>query len=274
MLKKEASVEIIPSHDYKDRSRYFSRPKKVDHPRARLFAFPYAGAGAVAYHQWAYLLPSDIELISIQYPGRGRLSGMSLCTSIEELAAQAYKTVLLFSDKPAFFFGHSMGGRVAFQTIRLLAHAGKPLPKVFIASACEAPPSEPVCKSNLYSLPDDQFLSSIKDYGGMPPEVLQSPDMLSFVLPLLRADMKALETWYCPKEPPLTIPMVVLSGENDPIIDQEKQRAWREFTDSEFHFQVLSGGHFFVKEQLPVIIGIIESVIDQIIMPDNRNLRY
>jgi medium-chain acyl-[acyl-carrier-protein] hydrolase len=263
-------MEVMSAIECEDRSKYFSRPKKIDCPRARLIAFPYAGAGAVAYHQWASLLPADIELISIQYPGRGRLRNMSPCASIEELAAEACKTVLLFTDKPFYFFGHSMGGRVAFQTIRLLTRSGKHLPKAFIASACEAPSSEPDRKPSLHTLPDEQFIDGIKDYGGMPAEVLQSPDMLSFVLPLLRADMTALETWCCPKVPPLNIPMVVLSGENDPIVDLEQQRRWSEFANSAFSFQVLSGGHFFIKDQLPAVIGIIKEVISETIRQHNQ----
>ncbi len=121
------------------RSEYYIRPQKVPSSRARLVSFPYAGAGAVVYYQWAAGLLPDIELICIQYPGRGRLNKMAPCTRIEEVVAECCATVSALSDKPFYFFGHSMGALVAFETVRTLRSSGKPLPQALIISACDAP---------------------------------------------------------------------------------------------------------------------------------------
>ena len=36
----------------------------------RLFCFPYAGAGASVFAQWAKALPAEIEVHAVQLPGR------------------------------------------------------------------------------------------------------------------------------------------------------------------------------------------------------------
>ena len=38
--------------------------------RYRLFCFPYAGGGALAYHTWQASFSSEIEICPVQLPGR------------------------------------------------------------------------------------------------------------------------------------------------------------------------------------------------------------
>ena len=256
-------MEVTPKNRDIARSNYFIRPKKVDSPRARIITFPYAGAGAVAYHSWASLLPENIELISIQYPGRGGLFDVSPRTSIEDLSAESYETVVSFADDPYIIFGHSMGALVAYQTILSLRRDCQSLPKSFFVSACESPLSNSGLTRNLHKLPDDEFLDGIMSYGGMPEEIMQSTDMLSYVLPLLRADMTALETWRCPKEPSLNIPIVALGGNNDRLVDKIQLKRWSEFTNSKFTQRILPGDHFFIQNQLPDILDIVVSELEK-----------
>ena len=50
--------------------------RPVPAPRLRLVCFPHAGAGATVYRSWLVLLPADVELVSVCYPGRrDRLAG-------------------------------------------------------------------------------------------------------------------------------------------------------------------------------------------------------
>src|SRR5262249_40135506 len=44
-------------------------PRPVAAPRARLFCFPFAGAGATAFRAWAEALPAALELVAVAPPG-------------------------------------------------------------------------------------------------------------------------------------------------------------------------------------------------------------
>lgn len=244
-----------------DRAKYYIRPREIKKSTARLIAFPYAGAGAVAYYPWASELPRDIELISLQYPGRGRLMDQKLCTNIHELVAEAYETVVTFSHEPFFFFGHSMGALVAFEVVRSLRRYGKTLPAALIVSGREPPQSPPSPKNHVHDLPDDLFLAGLMRYGGIPTEILQSPDMMAFLLPLIRADMTALETWQYKPEKPLSIPIVALGGSEDKTVEMERIQYWRNHTTSFFESIIMSGDHFYFQNQLSTVIDAIDKVI-------------
>jgi medium-chain acyl-[acyl-carrier-protein] hydrolase len=259
----EYSMEALPIDLMESRTRYYFRPRPVSNPSARLIAFPYAGASAVVFHQWASSLSPDIELVSIQYPGRSTLIGKKPCTSIQELAEESYKTLATLSDTPFYFFGHSMGGNVAFETARLLAKEGMRSPQALVLSACNPPQSASSLRRQLHTLPDDEFLVAIEQYGGMPSEILQSPDMLAYFLPLLRADMKALETWVCVSEAPLDVPILVLGGDNDRSVDSTQLQRWRDFTNADFECQVLPGNHFFFQHRLTLVINKILSLMER-----------
>ena len=254
-------MKQVPNAAVPDRSKYFIRPKRISSPSARLVAFPYAGSGAVAYYNWADHLPSDIELISIQYPGRGRLADMPACTRLSGLVSEAYETVLTLLDVPLYFFGHSMGALVAFEVIRLLRAGGRTLPKALVVSACEAPQPETAAKRNLHTLPDEGLLAGLMRYGGMPTAILESPDMMAYVLRLLRADMTALETWNYKPEAPLPIPIVALGGDGDAIVRTSELQRWRDFTALSFECLIMPGSHFYFQNQLPEFMSTINRVI-------------
>jgi medium-chain acyl-[acyl-carrier-protein] hydrolase len=205
----------------------------------------------------------DIELISIQYPGRSTLVKKRPCTSIQELAEESRKTLDTLSDRPFYFFGHSMGGSVAFETARMLRRSGMRLPQALVLSACNPPQSIPSFRRQLHTLSDDQLLIAIKQYGGMPSEILQSPDMLAYFLPLLRTDMTALETWVCQPEAPLDVPILALGGDIDRTVDLAQLQLWRDFTNADFECQVLPGNHFFFQDRPSLVIDKILNLVER-----------
>lgn len=251
---------LTPTTSDQDRSRYYIRPKKINSPSVRLIAFPYAGAGAVAYYSWAASLSPNIELISLQYPGRGRLADEAARTSVDGLVAEAFVTITTLSEMPFYFFGHSMGAVIAFELVRLLRSNGRSLPRALFVSAREAPQT---VSGDLHTLPDDLFLAGLMRYGGMPTEILQSPDMMAYLMPLLRSDMTALETWKYKPGAPLAIPIVALGGDEDKTVGAEQLQRWREFTTSSFECHIMPGQHFYFQKRLPALLSIIHRVIEQ-----------
>ncbi len=50
--------------------------------KLKLFCFPYAGGSSIVYEKWRKLLSPSIELIPIEYPGRGRKFARPICDNI------------------------------------------------------------------------------------------------------------------------------------------------------------------------------------------------
>jgi medium-chain acyl-[acyl-carrier-protein] hydrolase len=213
----------------------------------RLFFFPYAGGGPSVFTKWIIELPSYLEGYVAHYPGRGsRYQELPIrrFTTLVERLSQAIQPLL---DKPFAFFGHSMGGLVAFELIKQLRENNLAQPTILFVSASEAPhlydPYPP-----LHKLPDAEFLRALQEFNGTPPEVINHPDLMQLLLPMLRADFEAIENYhYAPYELPLDIPIIAFGGLEDPRVSQEHLEGWALHTNSRFESQYFAGDHFFIE---------------------------
>src|SRR6187399_343790 len=81
----------------------------------RLFLFHHAGGTAAAYAGWPSLLPPDVGVQAIQFPGRHDGPGQRPYTRIEPLVTVLREALLAeLDDRPYALFGHSMGALVAY----------------------------------------------------------------------------------------------------------------------------------------------------------------
>lgn len=217
-------------------------------PRLRLFCLPYAGGGAGIFRDYHEGLPADVEVCAIQLPGRERRFGepayQSVGPLVETLAGELANEI----DVPFFIFGHSLGALLGFELARELRRSFGAQPVSLIASAHRAPqipdPDPPI-----HDLPDEQFISEIKDLEGTPPEVFESPEILELLMPMLRADFCMTETYEYREEPPLDCRLRVFGGSGDEVVTGDQLGRWRELTTGPFELHVFQGGHFFIHEQ-------------------------
>jgi Thioesterase domain len=70
--------------------------------------------------------------------------------------------------------------------------------------------------------------------------------LLELVLPVVRADATAAETYHGPPRPELDCPISVFGGAEDPIVGRGDLAAWGEHTLSTCSVHVLPGHHFFL----------------------------
>jgi surfactin synthase thioesterase subunit len=97
------------------------------------------------------------------------------------------------------------------------------------------------------ALPDDEFIVEVGRLNGMPPEVLAEPDLVSMLLPALRADFELAETYRPLPGRRLSCPIAAYMGTTDPEIDHAGLMAWQDETAGEFTKRVFPGDHFYLK---------------------------
>jgi medium-chain acyl-[acyl-carrier-protein] hydrolase len=154
---------------------------------------------------------------------------------------------------PFAFFGHSMGAVVAFELAHHLRGAGAEGPAQLFVSGCRAP--QLAGEDDVtYNLPEPEFLAEIRRLTGTPPEVLEQPELLELVLPLLRADFTAIQTYEYSEVPPLPYPLTVFGGVQDEDVDVESLKAWRVHTTAAFSLHMLPGNHFFLRDSQPLLL--------------------
>jgi len=215
--------------------------------RLRLFCFPYAGGGAAIYRLWPQSLPSEVEACMAQLPGRGTRLREEPFTNLDALVAAIAEAIAPLLDKPFALFGHSMGAMISFELARRLREQGQPQPShLFISGrrAPQLPNDDPIS----YNLPDAELGQELLRLNGTPKEVLEHPELMELMLPLLRADFSVVETYDYRPGVPLDCPLTVFGGLRDAEVSREQLEAWREQTTSEFALRMLPGDHFFLND--------------------------
>jgi medium-chain acyl-[acyl-carrier-protein] hydrolase len=213
----------------------------------RLFCFPFAGGSGHEFRTWGEQLP-NVEVLGVLYPGRSSRYKTPLIDNLADMVAALQGEVDAYQDKPFAFFGHSLGALIAFELTRSLRKAGKPLPRLLCVSACDAPHLLPV-PPILHNLPDEDFIQAIRGFGGTPEAILNHQELLAMLLPVLRADLKVLETYQYQQEPPLNIPLYIAGGANDSVVIKENLLAWEQYAIGRRESQFFTGGHFYFREE-------------------------
>ncbi|HEY1017217.1 MAG TPA: alpha/beta fold hydrolase [Herpetosiphonaceae bacterium] len=220
------------------------RPRPNPQARLRLFCFPYAGGGASMYRTWATAVPADIDLCSVQLPGReNRIAHTPISRwhpLVETLAAELGP----FLDRPFAFFGYSMGALISFELARALAQANAPAPAHMHVAAYRAP-QLPSATPAIHHLADAQFIAELRQLKGSPEDVLNNAELMELILPVLRADFAVCETHSCAPGPLLSCPLTVLGGLDDPLAPRASLEAWATHTSGAFQVRMYPGGHFF-----------------------------
>jgi surfactin synthase thioesterase subunit len=232
------------------------RYRPLARPAVRLVGIPYAGGASTVFHPWVEPLAPDVELWAAELPGRARRIAdppVADLPALVEALADAVKSAVA---APYVLFGHSMGALLAFEVCHRLVAAGAP-PRHLVVSARRAPQLPPRYPP-IAGLPDPEFVQALVDrYDGIPEAVRRETELLALFLPMLRADLAALEGYRYAARPPLDLPLTALAGREDTRIPLGEIVAWREQTTGPFALHTIVGGHFFVNTNRPAVLDVL-----------------
>ncbi|MEV4190445.1 thioesterase II family protein [Streptomyces toxytricini] len=221
----------------------------------RLVCLPHSGGSASYFFPFSRALSPALEVLTVQYPGRGDRRAEPFVTDVQEMADQVYAELLSWSDRPLAFFGHSIGATVGFEVALRLEAAGIE-PLVLFASSRRAPSTHR--EGEYDNIADDEWvLSTVKDLGGTPDALLTDDRLLRLSLPVLRADYEAARSYRYRPGPPLRCPIVALVGQRDTKVSLREAAAWRGHTDAETEFHWFDGGHFYLNDHVEDVVGIV-----------------
>ena len=216
--------------------------------RISLFCFPYAGSSAQIFRDWQQELPNEIAVNAVHLPGRGKRVQEKPYTELLALAEVLAAELSPQVDKPYALFGHSVGATIAFEVVRALRRRGLPLPLHLFVSGCRAPQLSHT-RNRSYDLPTADLIGSLRKLNGTPLEILESPEIMEFYLPIIRADLQMIQTYSHSVEAPLSCPISAFGGWQDLEEPPEMISSWCEQTTSSFRRQMFDGEHFFLHSE-------------------------
>ncbi|MFG2683691.1 thioesterase II family protein [Streptomyces sp. NPDC048392] len=228
--------------------------------RVTLVCLPYAGGSASAFISLSERLPPWVEVCATQYPGRQDRIREPCLSTVPDLALGAFEELgTLVAGRPFALFGHSMGAAVAFELARLLERDGPAAPQALLVSGRRAPSISG--DRGIRFRDDEGIVNELRELGGTDGRVLDEPDLLRLILPTVRADYGAAETYHTGPDATVGSPVVALVGDRDHHVPFGEAAAWKEHTTGAFELRPFPGGHFFLTDNEPEIAALVTDTL-------------
>lgn len=234
--------------------RQFHQPDAPESPT--LLVFPHAGAGASAYRSFSKVLSKNFRVLIFQYPGRQDRAAEPALASLPEIAAGAFDAFSTSDHGPGgplVAFGHSMGGWVAFEFVRIAESRGIDV-HLLAASAAVAP-------GNALSKPrhptdDESILNHLTALEGTNSDVFGNRDLMRLALPVIKADYRACDGYSAAADVKISARIHALGGDQDPIVTLGDLYGWGKHTAS-VEVTMFDGGHFFINDHVDAVAELL-----------------
>lgn len=211
-----------------------------------LICLPWAGGGTMLYRRWREGLQDVAVPVSVRLPGREDRIGEASFRSMEEVIKALGPAVQRTGfEHPLALFGHSMGAGIAFELTRWLIRQGSRPPVALIVSSARAPQFR-IAQGAAPDPNAEELLTQLRAMGGIPAEVLENPEALRLLVPLLEADTRLYRHWQWQSGERLPVPIFAYGGAADPGVDAHLLEGWREQTSARFLRREFPGGHFYL----------------------------
>ncbi|QOV35587.1 thioesterase [Streptomyces ferrugineus] len=226
--------------------------------KIRLVCLPHAGGAASSFHAWTALTPPEVEVVSVQYPGRQDRLSEPCPATMEELADAVTNALLheLTDDLPLALFGHSMGSAVAYEVARRLAEIpGRTVTRLIVSGR-----SRPRTARELAPRPapaDAEILDYVRvlDPGGA--AVYEHPALREVIMPSLRADFGILARYRPTRLHRLDVPVTACGGDRDPACAVAGLSQWADVTTQGLEIRAFEGNHFYLNPRREELVEFV-----------------
>jgi surfactin synthase thioesterase subunit len=222
----------------------------------RLVCLPHAGGSASFYFPFSAALTPAVQVLAVQYPGRQDRRGEPCMGTVPELAATIFAALAGMPDLDEIaLFGHSMGAVLAFEVAGLLERRLGISPARLFVSGRRAPSR--VRPENVHTRGDAELLDELRQLGGTNAELMADAELRNLLLPMIRADYRAVETYRCQPSAAVACPITVLTGDTDPRTTAAEAWDWRRHTRAACAVRTFVGGHFFIQDHQQAIVELV-----------------
>lgn len=201
----------------------------------------------LSYQKFVAAASDELEFIPLTTPGKDQRLSETLLTDMYQLAEQYAQQLIDSKEAGYILYGHSMGALTANLVVQKLVEKNAVLPKHVVVSSYPAPKHHH--DRGRGQMDDIAFIKHMKQLDGLPPRLLNEPSLMRVFLPILRADITAIDNYRYESADKYDVPLTVLFGSKE----EQLQRVildWQQECAQRITVQRMEGGHFFIFEQL------------------------
>lgn len=234
----------------------FHIPQPQHQASQRIICFHDAGGSASLYDEWIKHLDESLELVVVELPGRGKNFEAKPYKNVVKLVHDLQEQLQQYFDKPFAFFGHSMGGLLAFELTKKLLSENKPAPKnLFVSST---PQLSSYDKEQINPNSSDERLMDLFPYLKVTSRESANSEGAQIMMKILRADLELLSSYQYQRENPIPIAITAIHGVDDPRVKHEQMEMWSEETMSSFDLFSRPGGHRYIEQEHLFVTSLIK----------------
>lgn len=225
----------------------------------RIVCFHHAGGGASLYRGWQRAVGPHVAVCPVLLPGREGRAAEPRFTELGALVADLDAELGELLAAPCVFFGHSMGALIAY---RLACHRrgrGESLPRALLLSSYPAP--HLAAPMPAVDDRDDALIALLRGIGGLAPELLDWPGGVTELLAVTRDDLRLCAGHHDLGEAPLPCPIHVFGSDADALVSEQDLRAWDRHAPSPVELRLLSGDHFYIRDDPGPLLGHVRSLL-------------
>jgi len=217
----------------------------------------HAGGYADLYTRYRPHLNLQIVPKFIEYPGHGRRLREPLLKTIEELTYFVWGEVQELIENDYAFYGHSLGGRIAYLLTHKIWEAGQRLPRGLFLSSAPAPRVRLLSPEEV----DYNTLVGPSNQGSLASRSSKELELIrQLFYPALRNDVEAAYKYIHSPRRPLPVPIKIFFAVQDefPEVDYRK---WDTESTSNIEYHRFNGNHFFNFVNMKEICDIINEAL-------------
>lgn len=219
----------------------------------KIIAIPFAGGNRYSFKKLEKYVPSPIQWVTIELPGRGARFNEPILEDITTMVKDLFEQIKPHIEQETYMiYGHSMGTLLGYELTKMLIQKQCKLPECLFFSGRGAPKTAKFKGKS--SLPKEEFWKEVEEMGGLPKELLAHEELLELNYPILKGDFKAIEDYkYQPMTSLFPMPLHVCMGEDELGTGADKVtivsvKAWNEETEFPQKIQCMRGDHFFILQ--------------------------
>jgi len=185
-----------------------------------------------------------------------------LYKSINEAVDDIYSHFINeFEYNQIAFFGHSMGAILVYELLWKLQLYGLPEP-IHVFFSGRYPPYLKKARTAVYLLGDRDFISFLSSMFRSTDGLLQHRDFLNIIMPVIRNDIKLVETYRHNHDIlHLHCSVTSMTGIKDPLVTSDDCKKWAQCTSGPFFIREFDDGHFFINSHKEEVISYINEVL-------------
>ncbi|WP_042693431.1 thioesterase II family protein, partial [Azospirillum sp. B506] len=189
-----------------------------------------------------------------QYPGREDRIDDAPVPEIGDFAQAAADALRNAVRGRIALFGHSMGATLAFETARLLERSGVAVTHLFLSG--QTPPHRHRA-THFHRQSDEVLLDEVRRLAATPMEIFDIAEIRELLLPIIRNDYRAIETYRAVDMGRLLCPMTVLLADADTEVSLDEAGGWARHSHGRTTIRQFAGGHFYLVERWRDVVAAI-----------------